>query len=385
MTFSSRLPASTALNAVTRLREELRTRGVPVIDLTISNPTEAGFAYPDDILGPLADDRGRSYAPAPLGLTSAREAVAEEIRAQADRIVLTASTSEAYGILFKLLCDPGDAVLVPQPSYPLFDFLTRLEGVEPHAYRLDYHGTWSIDRASVERALGPGVRAILVVSPNNPTGSMLRAADRDWLADLAAARGIALISDEVFAGYPLNPRPDASSLSSEGRALTFVLGGLSKSAGLPQVKLGWIAVSGPDDLAREALHRLELICDTYLSVSTPVQIAAPALIRAGAAIRSAIASRLTRNLTSLRQALAGRPAVQCLEPEAGWSAVLRVPATQSEETLILRLLNEAHVHVQPGFFFDFAQEAFVVVSLLTRPDAFDEGLARLLPIAAGTV
>jgi aspartate/methionine/tyrosine aminotransferase len=383
-----------ALNAVARAREALRARGVPVIDLTVSNPTEAGLAYAGDVLAPLADSRGRVYAPAPLGLASAREAVAEEVRRSearsglrpttSDRVVLTASTSEAYAILFKLLCDAGEQVLVPQPSYPLFELLTRLEGVVSRTYRLEYHGAWSIDRTSVERALETHTRAILVVSPNNPTGSMLRAADRDWLAELAADRGVALISDEVFADYLLAPRPDASTLAGESRALTFVLGGLSKSAGLPQVKLAWIVASGPDTRVGEALHRLELICDTYLSVSTPVQIAAPSLIRTGFAIRQAIAARLTRNLAALRAAIANYPAVRLLEPEGGWSAVLRVPATVTEEALVLRLLNEAHVHVQPGYFFDFADEAFVVLSLLAPPDAFDAGVKRVVPIAAGS-
>lgn len=390
-----------ALNAVARAREALRARGVPILDLTISNPTEAGIAYPDDILKALSDARGRAYAPSPLGLAPAREVVAEELcRSEArsglrsarsglrpirsDRVVLTASTSEAYALLFKLLCDPGEQVLVPQPSYPLFDLLTRLEGVVSRPYRLEYHGAWSIDRTSVERALDSGVRAVLVVSPNNPTGSMLRAADRDWLAELAADRRMALISDEVFGDYPLAPRSDASTLMGESRALTFALGGLSKSAGLPQVKLGWIVATGPDPLVTEALQRLELICDTFLSVSTPVQVAAPSLIRAGSAIRQAISARLVRNLGALRMATAGYPAIQMLEPEGGWSAVLRVPATLGEEALVLRLLNEAHVLAQPGFFFDFAAEAFVVLSLLTPPDVFDEGLKRLLPVAAGS-
>jgi len=370
-----------------RAREALRSRSTPVIDLTVSNPTEAGIRYPDGILASLADARAQQYAPAPLGLDSARNAISRAINGAggavtADRLVLTASTSEAYAILFKLLCDAGDQVLVPQPSYPLFDLLTRLEGVVPRPYRLDYHGVWSIDRASVERALEPQTRAILVVSPNNPTGSRLRASDRDWLATLAADRSLALISDEVFGDYPLAPRPDASTLVGESRALTFALGGLSKSAGLPQVKLGWIAASGPDQQVADALDRLEIICDTYLSVSTPVQVAVPALLAAGVAVRQAIAARLARNLAALRTAMAGVPALQLLEPEGGWSAVVRVPATRSEEALVLRLLTDAHVHVHPGFFFDFAGEAFVVVSLLAPPDAFDQGVARLLSIAA---
>jgi hypothetical protein len=282
-----------------------------------------------------------------------------------------------------LLCDPGTGVLVPQPSYPLFDLLTRLEGVVPQPYQLDYHGVWSIDRASLERALTPDTRAILVVSPNNPTGAYVRASDREWLATLAADRGLALISDEVFADYPLSTRPDATTLAGESRALTFVLGGLSKSAGLPQVKLGWIVADGPADRTAEALRRLEIICDTYLSVATPVQIAASAFLDAGVRVRRDIAARLALNLAALQTAVRRFPSVRLLEPEGGWSAVLRVPATLSEEALVLRLLDDAHVNVHPGFFFDFADEAYVVVSLLTPPDLFYEGLARALPIAAG--
>lgn len=378
-----------APNAVARARDALRGRGVTVLDLTVSNPTEAGVAYPPDILAPLADPRGRAYAPAPLGVRGAREAVARHISrsdrpVDPDRIVLTASTSEAYALLFKLLCDPGAGVLVPQPSYPLFDLLTRLEGVVPRPYHLDYHGIWSIDRASLERAVTTDTRAILVVSPNNPTGAFLRAADRDWLVTLAADRGLALISDEVFADYPLSPRPDAVTLAGPSRALTFVLGGLSKSAGLPQLKLGWMVADGPDGQAAEALRRLEIICDTYLSVSTPVQLAAASLLDAGARVQRDIAARLARNLAALRTAIQPFPSVSLLEPEGGWSAVLRVPATPSEEALVLRLLDDAHVHVHPGFFFDFADEAYVVVSLLTPPEVFDEGLGRALPIAAGS-
>lgn len=376
-----------ALNAVARARDALRARGVTVIDLTVSNPTDAGFSYPPYLLAPLGDPRGRTYAPAPLGLPGARDAVARAISRPGheiapDRIVLTASSSEAYALLFKLLCDPGTGVLVPQPSYPLFDLLTRLEGVVPQPYQLDYHGAWSIDRASLERALTPETRAILVVSPNNPTGAYLRASDREWLATLAAGRGLALISDEVFADYPLSPREDATTLTGESRALTFVLGGLSKSAGLPQVKLGWIAVDGPADRTGEALRRLEIICDTYLSVSTPVQLAASAFFDAGVRVQRDIAARLARNLAALRKAIEPFPAVRLLEPEGGWSAVLRVPATPSEEALVLRLLDDAHVHVHPGFFFDFAGEAYVVLSLLTPTHLFDEGLSRALPIAA---
>ncbi len=250
-------------------------------------------------------------------------------------------------------------------------------------YRLDYHDGWAIDRESVLRALTPRTRAVLVVSPNNPTGSMLRRDDREWLASLCGDRAIAIIADEVFADYPLRPRRGAVSCVGESRALTFVLGGLSKSAGLPQVKLGWMIVSGPPDLAARAMERLEVLGDTYLSVSTPVQVAAPALIDAGRGIRAAIQERVAANLACLERLVGADSAVSVLPPEGGWSVVLRVPATQPEETLVLRLLHEAHVLVHPGFFFDFADEAFLVLSLLPEPDVFDAAVRRLLPLAGG--
>jgi aspartate/methionine/tyrosine aminotransferase len=389
--FSSRLrfgssastPAGLTPNAITQAVSKLRTAGVPLLDLTETNPTTVALPYPSSIAGALADSGVLTYAPEPLGLPSAREAASRECgrsgaHVDAARVVLTTSTSEAYAILFKLLCDPGDSVLVPQPSYPLFESLAGLEAVRADPYRLEYHGRWSIDRDSLLGALSSRTRAILVVTPNNPTGSMLRGADRDWLAGLAAERDVAIISDEVFRDYTFEPAADAASLSGESRALTFVLGGLSKSAGLPQMKLGWIAVSGPEALAARAMDQLEVICDTYLSVTTSVQLAAPALIEAGRDIRAAIQARIVRNLASLQRALAGESPVSLLTPEAGWSAVLRVPATDSEEALVLRLLEEFHVIVHPGYFFDFATEAFLVVSLLPAPADFDEGIRRVL-------
>jgi hypothetical protein len=285
-------------------------------------------------------------------------------------------------MLFKLLCDSGDEVLVPQPSYPLFDLLTALESVRARPYRLEYHGRWSIDRESVVAALSPRTRALLVVSPNNPTGSCLRAADREWMVSLAASRRIALIGDEVFSSYPLAVRPDASSLRGEDRVLTFVLGGLSKSAGLPQLKLAWILASGPSALVHEALDRLEVVADTFLSVATPVQMAAPALLIGGRDVRKAIQDRLRRNLDALRAWAAAAPAIDLLEPEGGWSAVLRVPATRSEEALVLDLVERHDVLVHPGYFFDFPHEAFLVVSLLPDPSVFDEATGRVLAAAA---
>ena len=384
--FSSRLPATLAPNLVSQAVAALRQSGAPLLDLTETNPTVVGLPYPDDVLASLSDPRAHVYAPDPRGLAEARAVIAAEYAPRAaispDRIVLTSSSSEAYATLFKLLCNPGESVLVPHPSYPLFELLTGLEGVDARPYALDYHGVWSIDRDSLEQAIDAGVRAVLVVSPNNPTGSMLRADDREWLVDVCARRHLAIISDEVFADYPLAPRADASSFVGESRALTFVLGGLSKSAGLPQVKLGWMLVDGPPPLAAEALARLELVADTYLSVSTPVQVAAARLIAAGREIRAAIAARVRENLDVLRRAVADHPAITLRDPEGGWSAVLEVPATMSDEALVLRIL-EAHVLVHPGYFFDFPGGAFLVVSLLPRPEIFREAIARMLPLAGG--
>ena len=381
--FSDRLPATLAPNAISRAVDELRARGTSFLDLTETNPTLVGLPYPDNILTPLADASAIVYRPEPLGVRLAREAVADHcsrigVRPDPDSIVLTASTSEAYAVLFKLLCNPGDVVATPRPSYPLFDSLTALEGVAQVPYWLQQHGHWFIDRESLEAALTPCTRAVLVVSPNNPTGSMLRAADCDWLANLCGERGLAIISDEVFADFPIKPGADAVSLAGEDRALTFVLGGLSKSCGLPQLKLGWIVVSGPRTLTASALARLEVICDSYLSVSTPVQLAAPALLQAGATVRAAIQSRINHNLAVLEQLIGPESAVSLLVPEGGWSAVLRVPSTDSEEALVLRLIRETQVVVHPGYFYDFSSEAFLVVSLLPDPASFEAGVKRVL-------
>jgi len=381
--FSSRLPRHLEPNALSLAAAELRASGVRPIDLTETNPTNVGLLYPSDVLQGLSNPASLRYEPHAFGLESAREAVAADYRAQfpsasADRIVLTSSTSDAYSLLFKLLCSPGEEVLVPQPSYPLFDLLTALDGVPAKPYRLDYSGTWSIDRASVEAAISSRTRAILIVSPNNPTGSMLRADDREWLAAICNDCALAVIADEVFAPYPLSPKDDACSIAGEDRFLNFTLGGLSKSAGLPQLKLGWMLAGGPEEILGHAMERLEIISDSYLSVSTPVQHATPALIESGKAIRALILARLETNLRHLRERLAQSPPVTLLEPEGGWSAVLQVPATESEESLALRLLRDDQVRIHPGYFFDFEREAFLVVSLLPGPGIFAEGIDRVL-------
>ena len=383
--FSSRVTGALEPNRLTRTVQRLRGTGASLIDLTVTNPTLAGIEYPVAILEALADARSLRYEPAALGSMEVRSAVARDcerlgIKVAPERVVVTASTSEAYSILFKLLCAPdGDAVMLPVPSYPLFDHLTRLDGVRPIPYRLDFHGRWTIDFDTVDGGWDDTVRAILAVSPNNPTGSVLTGPELGGLVERCAARDAALIIDEVFVDYPLSG--DAVAPDVPGTCLTFRLGGLSKSAGLPQVKLGWILVDGPDPLVRSAIDRLELICDTYLSVSTPVQHAAPALIASGAEVRCRILERIRANDRALRQASAKYPSIDVLPGEAGWSAVLRVPSTRSEEDLSIALLESAGVVVHPGFFFDFAHEAFLVVSLLPEPDVFREGIRRVMETA----
>jgi aspartate/methionine/tyrosine aminotransferase len=391
--FSERIPRRLEPNRIARAVGLARAAGRSLIDLTATNPTTAGFAYPSAMLRSLAAPDALVHEPAPFGLEDARRAVACDyarrgITAPADRIVLTASTSEAYSLLFKLLCEPsGSAVQVPVPSYPLFDHLTALDGVRSIPYRLDYDGRWTVAIDDLERHWTPSVRAVLAVSPNNPTGSLLSAGELRAISLFCVERRSALSVDEVFADYPLTPqaadsRPEAG-LPDESGALTFRLGGLSKSAGLPQVKLGWILVEGPDPLVGEALGRLELICDSYLSVSTPVQVGARPLIEAGAAVRSQILDRVRTNDRALRAAAEAHPSIDVLHADAGWSAVLRVPSTRSEEDLVVELLERDGVLVHPGFFFDFPHEAFLVLSLLPEPERFLEGTRRVLERADG--
>jgi len=384
--FSSRLPARLESNAFSLALADLRRRSVPLVDLTVSNPTQVGLPYPPGLLAALSDSRSLSYDPTPFGMMAAREAVAAAIshpgaNVSPDRVVLTASTSEAYSLLFKLLCDPGDAVLVPQPSYPLFDLLTGLDAVVSAPYRLEDHGVWSVDRDSVTAACRPNTRAVLVVSPNNPTGSMLRSDDREWLVAFALEHGLAIISDEVFSDYPIEPRPDAVSLLGESRVLTFALGGLSKSAALPQLKLGWIVVGGSDKIVADALERLEIICDTYLSVSTPVQVAASELIASGVGVRNAIRQRVHQNYRELQHIAAAHPSVTVLSPEGGWSVIVRVPETIGEEALVMALLEQAHIVVHPGYFFDLQRGAHMVMSLLPDPVLFASAASTVLTMA----
>jgi hypothetical protein len=380
--FSSRLPAHADANAISRAVDAVKATGATLVDLTESNPTTVGFSYPHDLLSALADDRALRYEPHPLGLPAAREAVSADyarrgVTVDPACLVLSASTSEAYSWLFKVLCNAGDAVLVPQPSYPLFEHLTRLDAVDAIPYRLDYHGRWEIDIESVAAA-PPKTRVLLIVSPNNPTGSYVSAREVEQLTALCRERGWAIVADEVFAEYTLDAQSPATEIVQHADVLTFTLGGASKSLGLPQIKLAWTIVGGPDHLRAKALPALELVADTFLSVGTPVQVAAPDLFRRSMPIRRAIHDRIARNLMRARLSAARYPSCDVLSTEGGWSTVVRVPATHGEEALTLELVRQQSILVHPGFFFDFPHEAFLIVSLLPHEEIFAEAFDRVL-------
>jgi aspartate/methionine/tyrosine aminotransferase len=351
---------------VNELTRERRKRG-DLLDLTATNPTQVGITYPhDELADALARGARASYDPDPRGIRSAREALAAELRCDPDDLILTASTSEAYSFLFKLLTDPGDAVLTPTPSYPLLEHLAAMELVTLRTFALEFHQRWEIHDLPIDKR----TRAIVVVNPNNPTGSFVTRPEQDALA----AHGIPIISDEVFLDYPV----DGSGTSFvRDDVLTFTLGGLSKSAGLPHFKLGWIRVSGPGK--REALDALELIADNFLSAATPVQVALPDLLRIAPRIRNAISERIRTNLATLRHTFASVPSTRVLPVGGGWSAVIRVPRVHSDEEFALHLLDRGVV-VQPGYFFDFPTDGYIVVSLLPREEELAEGVRRVADI-----
>ncbi|MDR3703211.1 MAG: pyridoxal phosphate-dependent aminotransferase [Candidatus Sulfopaludibacter sp.] len=380
--FSSRFHWDSRPNRLTGLLAQKRSAGAPILDLTESNPTHAGLHYPPGMLAALADPRALQYEPAPAGSTEARGVVSAYYAARgcavdAARILLTASTSEAYAYLFKLLADPGDEVLAPRPSYPLFEYLATMESVTVRQYPLVYHGGWSMDLDALAAEMSQKTRAVILVNPNNPTGSYVKRRELAELVRLCAGRGVALISDEVFSDYALTSDAErVKTLAGVEECLTFSMSGLSKIAGLPQMKLGWIAASGPEAVRREAMEKLEWIADTYLSVSTPVQCAAAALLEAGEAVQRQIRARSAENLAFAEELLRGS-AANVLAVEGGWYITLQVPRVRSEEEWVLLMLERENVLVQPGYFYDFTSEAFLIVSLLTEPAVFREGFARL--------
>lgn len=382
--YSRRSHWATTPNRLTLRRDALDAQGAPLFDLTQTNPTRCGLdLHPGALSEALASTAGDPYTPSPFGLLSAREALAAELRDQAqlspDSLILTASTSEAYAWLFKLLCDPGDQVLIPQPSYPLFEDLARLEGVTTVPYPLELDAGFGLDLEALQAAATDRTRAVLVVHPGNPTGTYLRRAEHASLAGLCAARGWALVSDEVFLDYRETRDPDAlgSLAAEEAPCLTFVLSGLSKRGGLPQLKLGWMSVHGPGPLRAEALSRLEGIADTYLSVSGPVQGALPALLPLAAQIRKQLQARVRENRATLHGLLPPEAPFHALPSDGGWSALLRLPRDWDEEAVCLSLLD-AGVVVHPGYFFDFPRGRFLVLSLLPPPAAFRSAASALL-------
>jgi len=381
--FSSRVPSDFEPNRLAQAAAARRAAGLSTIDLTLSNPTRAGFDYEPDLLAPLADAQALTYDPAPFGLPSARAAVAVEYARRGldvtpDRIALTASTSEAYSLLFKLLCAPGEAVLAPAPSYPLFEHLARADAVRALPYHLDPEADWRLDLDELSHQ-DEDVRAVIVVHPNNPTGSFVHPDDGAALVELCARRGWALIADEVFLDYPLAGGPGSGcTFAAQASCLTFTLGGLSKSVGLPQLKLGWIVASGPFGETHAALERLAFLADTYLSVATPVQLALPRLLHDGAGVRAAILARCRSNLAALLDLASRVPWLSVHAPGGGWSVVLRFPAVVDEETLAIELLERDSVVVHPGYFFDFPRPGVLVVSLLPACETFAAGVAALL-------
>jgi alanine-synthesizing transaminase len=394
-------------NLLAQALERHRQSGGALLDLTVSNPTRCGFAYPQqEILAALADSRALTYSPESKGLPEARAAVADyyrghtgfaDARAAApgkgtgasgegaavagkateinpERIVLLAGTSEGYSHVFRLLCEPGDEILVPAPSYPLFEFLAELNDVRLTTYALLYDHGWQMDLDALRKALTARTRAVIVVHPNNPTGSFVKPGEAAELAEICAAREAAIVADEVFLDYASGT---PASFAFGGTALTFALSGLSKICALPQMKLAWVVVSGPEKLARAATERLDVIADTYLSPGAPVQLAAAKLLALRGEMQAQVRRRVSANLACLDGALGGASPLTRLEREGGWYAVLRAPSSGSDEMLAVELLEKSGVLLHPGHFFNFAQDGFLVASLITPEDEFREGVRRL--------
>jgi len=405
--FSERTNWKLAQNRFTQAVEEVRAGGAHILDLTVSNPTRTGLTYDARaILGALSSERALDYDPQSKGLLVAREAVAEYYRSEhgvrdldAERIVLTTSTSEGYSFVFRLLCNAGDELLVPKPSYPLFEFLADLQDVRLVPYPLIYDHGWQMDFPSLEKAVTERTRGVVVVHPNNPTGSYVSAGELEALNAFCEARGLAVIVDEVFLDYGLDcygvdssgavelrstGQPGAAvptypkSFCSNEDVLTVTLSGLSKISALPQMKVAWVVTSGPRELVAAAMGRLEVIADTYLSMNSPMQWAVPVLLEQRKDIQRQLMERVQRNLAELDRQLAGQKACERLLVEGGWYAVLRVPVTRSDEELAIELVREKCVLVHPGHFYDFPSDGYLVVSLITAEGEFGEGIERVL-------
>ncbi len=385
--FSQRTNWRLSPNALTRAIEEARASGQQILDLTVSNPTAAGV-HPDSevVLAALANPEAMRYDPQPRGLLAARQAVCRYYREahevfdlDPERLILTTSTSEAYSYVFRLLCNPADEILVPKPSYPLFEFLADLADIKLVPYPLLYDHGWQIDFDSLYKAATAQTRAVILVHPNNPTGSYVSASEASALNAFCRDYGLALIVDEVFLDYA-HDGASRRSFVTNADALTFTLSGVSKISALPQMKLAWVATSGPEEMVAQAGARLEIVADTFLSMNAPVQLAGPVLLDQRKHIQPILLDRLRVNLAELDRQLAGRPSCSRLLVEGGWYVILRVPAVESDEDLAIRLLRKARVSVHPGHFYDFPNEGHLVLSLITEPAEFREGVARLLQV-----
>ena len=381
--FADRTNWNLTPNRLSAALDLYRSSGKPLLDLTVSNPTGCGFDYDREaILEALANPAALVYDPAPKGLEPARRAVARyyadrAVEISIDDIILTASTSEAYSFVFRVLCNPADEVLVPEPSYPLFGFLAGIHDVKLVPYPLIYDHGWQIDFHALEKAVTPRSRAVIVVNPNNPTGHFVKDAEIARLNQLCSPRGMALVADEVFLDFALRDA-QPSSFAANTASLTFTMSGLSKISGLPQMKAAWLVSSGPAELKAQVLARLEIIADTYLSLSAPVQHAMPTFLSQRQAFQQQLMARVRNNLAELARLLSQQKTCVCLQVEGGWYAVLRVPATRSDEDLAIDLLATKGVYLHPGHFYDFASDGYLVVSLITPEQIFTKGIQSLL-------
>jgi len=383
--FAGRTKWNLAPNRLSEALSRHRAAGKPLLDLTVSNPTECGFTYDEHaILEALQHPDALKYQPEPRGLVSARRSVggyyAERgVNVGIDDIFLTTSTSEAYSYVFRLLCNPGDEILIPAPSYPLFDFLADIQDIKPARYPLVYDYGWQIDFHALQQAITPRTRAVVVVHPNNPTGHFTKRAEAEKLNAICGERGLVLIVDEVFLDFCLGTQR-APSFAGDADVLTFILTGISKICGLPQMKVAWLVTSGPQTLKNEAKARLEVIADTFLSMNAPVQLALPAFLLQGPAFQRQLMERVRRNLAELDRQLTLQKVCNRLEVEGGWYAVLRVPATRSDEDLAIEVLTTCGVYVHPGHLYDFSHDGYLVVSFISPSASFAQGMTKLLTL-----
>jgi aspartate/methionine/tyrosine aminotransferase len=385
--FSKRTEWRLTPNRFTQAQADLRSAGMEVLDLSISNPTRASFHFDaEEILGSLARPEAMDYDPHPRGLRKAREAVAHYYRDEhegydvdPDSLILTTSTSEAYSFVFRLLCNPGDELLVPKPSYPLFEFLADLEDVKLVPYPLLYDHGWQIDFPSLYEAVNHHTCGVVIVHPNNPTGSYVKQDEVASLNRFCEEYGLALIVDEVFLDYA-HDGAARNTFALNNEVLTFTLSGLSKISGLPQMKVAWAVTSGPEEQKTEALERLEVIADTYLSMNAPLQLATPILLAQRKNFQPLLLDRVRTNLQEVDHQLSHQKTCERLDVEGGWYVVVRVPVTQSDEDLAIDLLRKVAVLVHPGHFYDFPREGYLVMSLITPTAEFREGVNRVLQL-----